>query len=417
MTTIAYLAISLFCFVIPWEGVIRVSGVSIVSRAAGALALGCTIFAVLFSGRLRRWQGFHIAALIFVLVTAAELLILHAGERLPAKYWTFVQLFLVLWMIWEVARTRGRLLSLLFAYVLGCYMAAFQTMYMYHKTGGSLRRFAAGNVDPNDLAMTMALALPMAWYLSHVFRKPIARWICRGYLPVGVLALGLTGSRGGLLCGMVALTIVPLTMTRLTPGRLVMTISLLFISGGLAVAYVPEKIVQRLATTSTEVEDLSLGGRFRLWKAGVHAFTYAPLFGSGTGGFIRAVTPQLGSGAQVAHNSFISVLVEEGLIGLILYLLMFLAVLQSVRRFPLLERRFGLVLMATLLVAMMPLTWEDRKPVWVILAILAGLAQAIRTEPAAAPAVPAPQGLPLVGRPITRRPVAPAAAPRGDLAT
>lgn len=416
MTTIAFASIWLFCFVIPWEGVIRISGVSVASRAAGVLALGCTLFAVLFSGRLRRWGGLQIAALVFVLVAGAELLFLHSSDKLPQKYWTFPQLFLVLVMIWEVARTKGRLLSLLFAYVMGCYLAAFQTMLLYRQTGGSLRRFAAGNVDPNDLAMTMALALPMAWYLAQVYHKPILKWICRGYLPVGVLALGLTGSRGGLLCGMVALTIVPFTMTRLTPERLVMTISLIFLSGALAVAYVPEKLVQRLATTSTEVEDLSIGGRFRLWKAGMIAFTQAPLIGYGTGGFIRAITPTLGSGAQVAHNSFISVLVEEGLIGLIFYLLMFLAAYRAVRRLPLLERRFGLVLLATVLVAMSPLTWEDRKSVWVVLAILVGLSAALRTVPGAGQAVPVPAG-PLLGRPITRRPASPVATPPGDDAT
>jgi O-antigen ligase len=215
---------------------------------------------------------------------------------------------------------------------------------------------------------------------------------------------------------MFALTIVPFTMTRLTAGRLVMTISLLFLSGGLVVAYVPEKIVQRLATTSTEVEDLSLGGRFRLWKAGLRAFAESPIIGYGTGGFVRAITPQLGTGSQVAHNSFISVLVEEGLIGLILYLLMFLAAYRAVRRFPLLERRFGLVLMGTLVVAMSPLTWEDRKSVWVCLAILVGLSQALRNAPVVQPIL-AGDGAPLVGRPITRRPVAPVAAPPGDLAT
>ena len=416
MTTIAYLSIWLFCFVIPWEGVIRFSGVSVASRAAGALALACTVFAVIFSGRLRKWQAFHFAALIFVLVAGAELLILHTSDKLPQKYWTFPQLFLVLWMIWEVARTRNRLLSLLFAYVAGCYLAAFQTMLLYRQTGGALKRFAAGNVDPNDLAMTMALALPMAWYLGQTYQKPLLRWICRAYLPVGVLALGLTGSRGGLLAGMFALTIVPFTMTRLTPGRLVMTIGLLAISGGLAVVYVPEKIVQRLATTSTEVEDLSLGGRFRLWRAGMKAFADAPLIGYGTGGFIRAISPQLGTGAQVAHNSFISVLVEEGLIGLILYLLMFLAAYRAVRRFPLLERRFGLVLLGTVLVAMSPLTWEDRKSVWVVLAILVGLSQALRTTPVMRATAPLRAGPPLVGGPITRRP-APVAAPPGELET
>lgn len=409
MNSIAYAALWLFVFVLPWEGVVRVGNMAIVSRATGMLAMGCMAFAVLFSGRLRRWQAFHVAALVFVLTAAAELLMFHASDKLPAKFYTYVQLFLVLWMIWEVTPSRGRLHSLLLSYVLGAYVASFQTLLVYRSTGGALRRFAAGGVDPNDLAMTLALALPMAWYLGNSYRKPLLVWICRAYLPVGVVTIGLTGSRGGMLASIVALTIVPFSMIRLSPKRLAMTIAMLFLSGALAVAYVPEKIVQRLATTSAEVEDLSLGGRVRLWRAGMRALPGHPLLGYGTGGFIGAISPQVGSGAMVAHNSFISVLVEQGMIGLILYLLMFLTAYRAVRRLPLLERRFGLVLMATLVVAMLPLTWEDRKPVWFILAALVGLSRALT----AAPAGRVRAGPPLVGSSLTRRPVGPVpAAPR-----
>jgi hypothetical protein len=54
-----------------------------------------------------------------------------------------------------------------------------------------------------------------------------------------------------------------------------------------------------------------------------------------------------------------------------------------------LEQRFTLVLLATLGVAMMPLTWEDRRVVWIVLAILMGFSQArlaARRAPAAQPA-------------------------------
>jgi O-antigen ligase len=414
MSSIAYAAVWLFSFVLPWEGVVRVANTAIASRLTGMLAMGCAVFAVLFSGRLRRWHSLHVAALVFVLTAAFELLVFHPGDRLPDKFYTYVQLFLVLWIVWEVARSRDRMLGLLLAYVLGAYVAAFMTLLVYRSSGGALRRFAAGGVDPNDLAMKLSLALSMAWYLGNTFRHRLLLWICRGYLPVAIVAIGLTGSRGGMLAGIVALTIVPLSMTRLSPKRLVMTLAMLFLAGGLAVVYVPEKIVQRLSTTSTEVEDLSVGGRFKLWRAGFRALPQHPILGFGTSSYIKATSPELGSSAKVAHNSFISVLVEQGIVGLTLFLLMFLAVFRAVRQLPQPERRFGLVLFCTLVVAMSPLTWEQQKSAWFVLAALVGLANAVGVRGVSRQAVRARPGPPLVGSPITRRPVGPVAARPGD---
>jgi O-antigen ligase len=216
----------------------------------------------------------------------------------------------------------------------------------------------------------------MAWYLGMTYGKPILRWICRGYVPVAVVAIGLTGSRGGLLATTAALLIVPLSMTKLSPGRLVTAILLLGAAGALAITYTPETLIQRLATTTTELEQGHIGGRGKVWMAGLTAFAQRPVFGYGTSGFINAVFPIMGPLAKVAHNSFLSVLVEEGLIGLLLYLTMFVAVFRSVLTLPLLERRFALVLLATLGTAMFPLTWEHRKVAWFLLAILLGFSQA-----------------------------------------
>jgi O-antigen ligase len=376
MTNIAYATLWIFIFSLPWEVVGAVGGVAIVARLTGALALGVVLIVVAITGQFRRLHLLHIAALLFVIWAALDLLIFNSSSRLPHKFWTFVQLCLVVWMIWELARSWQRQLGLLLAYVFGAYVAAFDTILLYRREAGALRRFTAGGTDPNDLAMTLALALPMAWFLGMRHRQPLVRWICRAYLPFGVLAIGLTGSRGGLLTTIVALMIVPLTMGKLTPGRLVMAIVILAASAGVAVAYIPHTIVERLSTTGAEVEDANFGNRFRVWVAGVHAFSRRPMTGYGTTGFVPAVSGELGSHTNVAHNTYLSVLVEQGIVGLILYLMMFVAVYRSILLLPKLERRFALTLLATLMIAILPLTWEDRKPVWFILAALLGLSQA-----------------------------------------
>lgn len=377
MSTIAYVVLWLFVFALPWENAVSViPGTAIVTKITGGLSFAAAVMAVVVSGRIRRWHPMHLASLLFLIWSGGELFFIHSGQRLPYKYTTYVQLFLVLWIVWEIAPSAQRLLGLMMAYVFGGYVAALATLMLYRQAGSELKRFAAVESDPNSLAMTLALALPMAWYLGMNYRNPILRWVCRVFIAVGLVAIGLTASRGGMVAATVALMIVPLTMTKLSPGRLIAAVVMLALSGALAAAYIPEKIVQRLATTSTEVEDLSLGGRFKLWQAGVKALTEKPLIGYGAGFWRAAVAPWLGPNPQVAHNSFLSVAVETGVIGLLLYLGMFLATFLALMRLPSFERRFGLVLLATLMVAMLPLSWDDQKSVWFVLAALVGLARA-----------------------------------------
>jgi O-antigen ligase len=376
MIGLAYACLWFLVFCLPWEMLTVSNGVTIITKVAGTLALAAALGVLLITGRVRRWHFFHVAGLLFLVFAGLGLLVTHQLEEIPNKYFTFIQLFLLSWIVWQLAPERPQIIGLLLAYVLGAYVAAVENLWLYVREGSSLHRIAALGADPNDLAMAMVLALPMAWYLGMTHHRPLVRWLGRGYLVMGLVAIGLTGSRGGMLATMVALTIVPLTMSRLSPGRRQLAIALMLVSGALAVVYVPDTIVQRLATTTSTVEDLSIGGRFKLWKAGLVAFTYQPIMGYGPGAFKPAIMPQLGALAQVAHNSYISVLVEEGLVGFLLYTAMVLSVWWSVRRLPVLERRFAWVLLSAMAVAMFPLSWEHRKPVWFILSALLGLSQA-----------------------------------------
>src|SRR3712207_314213 len=105
MTSVAYGALWLFVFTLPWERILVLPGVSIVSRVTGGLALVLAILAVVVSGQFRRWHLLHVTAVLFVVWAGFVLLLINAPE-VPAKFWTFVQLLAVVWMIWELARTR-----------------------------------------------------------------------------------------------------------------------------------------------------------------------------------------------------------------------------------------------------------------------------------------------------------------------
>ena len=195
MMSLAYAALCVFTFALPWENLIVIPGIGTISRLTGLIAFGLTLLATVVSGRFRRWHAFHISAVLFVALSVAFLLV-NAGSKLPYKLGTYVQLVVVLWVVWELAPSRQRLLGLLLAYVLGAYVPAFNTIMVYRSESGLMHRFASRVFDANEVANLIALALPMAWYLGMTYRQPLRQWVCRGFLLVGLVALGLTGSRG-----------------------------------------------------------------------------------------------------------------------------------------------------------------------------------------------------------------------------
>jgi O-antigen ligase len=140
---------------------------------------------------------------------------------------------------------------------------------------------------------------------------------------------------------------------------------------------IPAYSWERLSAARTEIETGEFGDRSQIWEAGLHVFERHPIVGVGAGAFEAAVEPILGA-PRSPHQTFLSVLVGQGIIGLLLLLAMFAAAGASVWRMPSLPRAFWSVLLLTLAVGLQPRTWDSRKPVWFILGVLA--AQGAATE-------------------------------------
>jgi O-antigen ligase len=133
-----------------------------------------------------------------------------------------------------------------------------------------------------------------------------------------------------------------------------------------------------------------LNERTMIWRAGWVVFNQSPFRGVGAAAFAPSVEHALGmpfhgSGIDdggpanvelVAHNTFISVLVEQGVIGFALFLGILLTLVFSAWHLPLVDRAFWLSVLLTWAIGVSSLTWEDRKPSWFLFGVLVAAAAA-----------------------------------------
>ena len=403
----------IFVFSIPWQNMVVFPGLGTISKLFGAAAIGATLLMVVMRGRIRSLSGFHrLALLYFGWVVLSVFWAVSPGTSVMRNVLTYLQLFVMVWIIWEAASTERQLVSLMQAYVAGAYVAVGSTIYNYATGGARLDaadRFSAEGFDPNDLGSMLALALPMAWYIAAKTTSTTIRWMCRAYFVFGVLAILLTGSRGGLLTMLAALVVIPWTLTQVRASVKIAAVVLVLGAGYTVTQVVPETLFERLSTTGSELSEGTLNNRLRIWKWGLSTVPEHPIGGYGPGGWYRAIGLQIGNKAP--HSTWLAILVEEGAVGLVLYLSLFGILFSRLRKLaPALDRRVGLTLLAALVMAITPLGWHLYKPAWLVLALLAVMADVVpRAERASDPVPirgqrqrpplpPRPRGRPVIAK-------------------
>jgi O-antigen ligase len=377
MSQAAFYALWAFVFVLPWDPLANLPVLGSIPRIVGLVASAVGILHILGRRRVRPLSWFHVFVVLFVLWVGASSFWSIDPEGTRMRFVTSLQLLVLVWLIWEIAWSPERQRALLQAYVLGVCVAAVATMHSYLSGSAWLAhgtvetaRFVALNQDPNELGVILALGLPMAWYLGLPQPQRRATWIWRLYIPLGITAILLTASRGAFLTALVALVIIPWTLGRV---RLRTKVALYALAVGsllLATSFVPAASLARIGSTRADIEAGYFGGRIYIWMAGLEVAREHPLAGVGAGAFAAAVAPTLHQ-EMASHQTFLDILVEQGIVGLLLFFAMVGAVIKPLRQLPPLERRLWIVLLASLAVGSMSLHLGYRKQFWFVLGLLA----------------------------------------------
>jgi O-antigen ligase len=380
MRRIAFWFLWAAVFAIPWENVIRLEGLGTLSRLVGMIAAAAGIAAVVLAREVRRPNSLLIGMAVFVLWSGVTVFWTIDPHLSFMRLFTYAQLFVLVWLVHEFASEPRQLRSLMQAFVLGAWVAVGNSLTNFALgQATTYMRFGAAGFDPGDFGLTVALALPFAWHIGITESNRGLRWLYLGYMPAAVLSILLSASRGPFVAMGIALLIVLWTYPRLRllPKALVFAAA---IAGAFAVpAVVPGESFARLRRGVDEVQEGTLEGRGQIWQAGIEVFREHSVVGVGVGAFRRSVENRLGR-AWAAHNTFLAVAVESGVIGLVIFLILILLTLRVIWDLPPPERRLWLILGITWFVGVMNLSWQYRKPTWLLLALLAAHAVAMRSQ-------------------------------------
>ena len=365
-----------FAALLPLENVIRLPILGSLGRISGIvlLALALPSFFVARKLNLRAPSPTIMLLGAFTAWATASLLWSFDVDRTVAYASTVIQLFLLAGIVWHLCRTDAERLQVFQAYVVGACGAIVSALWnMVSGNEAVFGRYSATGTDPNDFALMIVLAVPMAWEIASRGRSRIAA-LNFFYLPIAVVAVIISGSRGGAIALAVALLVVPLGFKHLTRRRR----RTLYAIVSVGIASIPflwaqlstfvSQNLDRLRSTASDAVSGSLNVRDVIWAVAADIFGDNPVLGVGGGAFVSALESESGM-AELAHNTLLSVAVELGIVGLCL----FSAVLISTV-FPLVRSNSGnavpsLLLVAILIVGSLALTWEIRKPTWIVLVL------------------------------------------------
>jgi len=241
-------------------------------------------------------------------------------------------------VVWDIFDTKYRINIGIQSLIIGGYIPAVFTIISYFTSSGSFRQAALG-YNVNYLAGNLAVLLPISiilykWdYMKYKYLKLLNAL----FVPITILAIIITGSRMGIIA--LAPTLILLIVilfdniineygTKYNTRGIIRSVSLIAILtiASINTSILNEDRLQYYSTIPGEILSGDFGGvRGQAWSTGIDYFINSPFIGYGSRSF-GVFVENVGS----AHNTYIQILFDLGLIGLVIYLSMLYLVFDSI---------------------------------------------------------------------------------------
>ena len=321
-----------------------------IALAAGGLAIG----AHALDATLRRRPVLPACPEV---VTALALLA-WAVLTLPFSYWPggsvallsdqYLKALVFFWLIAALVTSRARVRLFGWALVV-CSIPLALTALMHFGSGTFVTSTAAplqriGGIagitgNPNDLALTLNLVIPITGALLFTSRGLLPRAVAAASLLLSVPAVIVTFSRAGFLtiCA-IAIASVSCFVKRRAP---MPAAAVLVVACGV-LPFLPDGYLERL-NTITDIEADRTGsatGRWSDYQLSVRLIAGNPIVGVGLGQDILALDQiRLRPTWRNVHNAYLEYAIDLGLPGLLMFLALLVASLKSARRVEVLAAR------------------------------------------------------------------------------
>ena len=205
----------------------------------------------------------------------------------------------------------------------------------------SFKGRASGFGGENGFASYLVLFIPLVLTYTLFQKRFIHRVAGAVLLALTFVALVTTGSRGGLLSFLVAIAVYLYVLKRQRIIRLPTIIAVMvtvLIIGSISFVLAPSEpksiLLDRLDTSRLEEGeglDKYTAGRTLFLRKGIAFFFESPIYGHGQKSF-QPLMEKFGVSA-VAHNTYLTYLVEYGIIGFVFFLMILIKIFQHMWKY------------------------------------------------------------------------------------
>jgi len=378
------------------------AGESLVSKGAGVILLVTWAVSLRYPSSRRRYLGFlSNNPLLAVLITvfmgwciASILWSLNTSFSIDAIQ-RYGLGFLLLMIVFTATRNRRSAILIAGAFSMA---AALSTLIGIATNNRIEGRLVGTLSDANEYAALCVPGLLIAAAFASTASTPLRRMAFAGAGLLCALGIVLSGSRGGIIAIGAALMVWIVFGGRWRMRVLTASVAVVFILVGYVnVAASPATKARFETITQGEQFGKSAGtGRADIWQVGLRAYRDHPTKGSGVGTFTEATPRYLAQPGlvrrgdfftetpKVAHNMYLHVLVEIGVVGLVLFLSIILTCLVAVARAAQHFRRAGDVTLELisrtllagttgLLVADFFISGQYQRILWILLGLCVGM--------------------------------------------
>lgn len=373
-----------FIFTVPWEAALQIGAGSRGSRVLGLVAALVWAMSVLIRGRLRRLDTFVKAYFMFLVWTGLTLLWSIAPGASFNGFITYTQIFGMILILWDLFETEKQVETALQAFVLGAYISCASIVVNWltapPPNSPEHHRINALGFETDGIALITAIAIPAAWYLAtgpgSVTRRRLMIVINFAYVPAAVFAVILTGTRGAAVASVPTLVFILWSLRRSGSRRRFVAWTMVGLGILGVMLFAPPEMVQRIGGSVTDVlEGDSLSGRRDIWADSLETFAEHPIAGVGLDSHRAASLYD-----KEAHNTVISILVESGIIGFLLFGVTGIALLARLMQLSGWVGAYWKAQIAVVALGAMSLSLEDTKAVWILSMLAVCTAVAIRNE-------------------------------------
>lgn len=365
---ISLLTVLAFIIVMPWgdgvlDGLVRLFGI---------IAFGIASLLFVTAGTHKKYTYYHLFLLLlwaWIIGSVMWTPNLKSGLELAPRLF---QLMLLPFLFSLVIINKKSLLAAYQCYVIGNMIASSIIIYNFLHGINSpyYGRFTVKNIETDTMSIILALAIPMAAYLTSAMQGKLSKIIYTITIPYIIFAIFLTGTRTGSIVAIIGL-IYWLYTHRSASIKVKLILVILFAISISAVAtYAPKASIDRVFSAGKSLKSGNLNYRTVIWKASLNQWRESPIVGTGLGG-LGDVLSREHVNYREAHNTHIHLLAENGIIGMAIYVLLEFSILYLIlqaRPFP--EKFFLLALLFSIIVSQLTLHTHMQKETWFALTML-----------------------------------------------